>query len=381
MTADSPSNTEVPTSDRATARAENAASPRRRAVRLLALSMMAVLSLAVGELVARVVHPLPVRGTRPPPRVALNAIGQHDAEHDMPKPPGTFRVLCLGDSFTFGRGIEISDLYCHRLERLLESHLLRKNDHTQVEAINFSAEGFSTARELLMLERRGGLEYQPDVLVLGYVLNDPEDESHPDELKHLREPTMVWHPSGWLARLTQTSALAGWVYERVENTRRYRAFERYYRFIHSPAYPGWQRCQEAFQRIAELTQASGTKVLVAIFPFIDFPLGEKYPFGDLHEKVAELARANGFAVLDLRPTLAAHESPALQRVFGLDPHPSAGAHHLAARAIADEIARLGWLRDRIQAPDAPPEPASSAAAAPAGNSAASADAPLHSGVH
>ncbi|MFN7952637.1 MAG: GDSL-type esterase/lipase family protein [bacterium] len=353
MAADSTLNLDETPTERAPTRT---ASPIRRgrvAVRVVALLILLAVTLGAGELVARMVQPPPARGINLQPRVPLNSLGQHDVEHELAKPPGTVRVLCLGDSFTFGRGIDLPDLYCHRLERLLESHLRRAHNHARVESLSFAAEGYSTARELRMLERRGGLDYRPDVLVLGYVLNDPEDESNPDELKRLREPTMVWHPRGWMGWLTRNSALTGWMYQRLENTRRYRAFERYYHFIHRPEYPGWRRCQESFQRLAELTKASGTQVLVAIFPFVDFPLGEKYPFEDLHEQVAELARSNGFAALDLRPTLAAHESPALQRVFGLDPHPSAGANHLVARAIADEIVRLGWLKTApsVRAPE------------------------------
>lgn len=353
MTADSPLNPHADVTPLPSPEARPPVGSHPVAVRVIALAILLALALSGGELVARVAHPRSTRGMGPPPGVALNAIGQHDVDHDMPKPPGTFRVLCLGDSFTFGRGIDIPDLYCHRLERLLESHLRRSQNRARVESLSFAAEGYSTARELRMLEHRGGLDYRPDVLVLGYVLNDPEDDSRLAELKLLREPTMVRHATGWLKRLTDASALTGWMYQRLENTRRYRAFERYYHFIHRPEYPGWRRCQESFQRLAELTKASGTQVLVAIFPFVDFPLGEKYPFEDLHEQVAELARSNGFAALDLRPTLAAHESPALQRVFGLDPHPSAGANHLVARAIADEIVRLGWLKTApsVRAPE------------------------------
>ncbi len=84
-------------------------------------------------------------------------------------------------------------------------------------------------------------------------------------------------------------------------------------------------------------------MVVAIFPLLDFPLGARYPFAELHAKVATLARESGLGVLDLLPVLAPHAGPELLLVPGADPHPSARAHRLVAEALAGELAARGWL--------------------------------------
>ncbi|MBK7975572.1 MAG: SGNH/GDSL hydrolase family protein [Deltaproteobacteria bacterium] len=308
---------------------------------------------AAGEIGARLVAPPVHRGPRElPAKIRLNSREFHDVEHAVEKRPDVRRVLCLGDSFTFARDVAIDRNYCALLAPLAAEGV----PGARVEPINYAHEGYSTAHEVRMLENKGGLELAPDVIVLGYVLNDPEDEWHPLKRDALREPTLRREPLGAWAGLTRASALARLAFERLENTRRYHALVAYYHRLHADDHPGWQQCRDAFARLGEITRERGIPVLVAIFPLLDFPLGARYPFGELHAQVAALARANGLAALDLRPALAPRAGPERLRVPGVDPHPSTQAHHLVARAIADEIARQGWLA-------APPSPSSEPAAA------------------
>lgn len=302
--------------------------------------MVGCAAVAVGEVGARLVAPLPWNGPREAaPRVHLNALELHDVDHVLEKPAGVRRVLCLGDSFTFARGVPIDANYC----ALLAPLLAERGGGVTVEPINYSHEGYSTAHEVRMLEHKGGLDLAPDVIVLGYVLNDPEDEWHPLKLDALREPTLRREPSGAWGALAKRSALAQVVFQRLENTRRYGALVDYYRALHADDYLGWQQARDAFTRLGEISRERRIPVLVAIFPLLDFPLGERYPFADLHAKVAALASGSGLASIDLRPVLAPHAGPELLLVPGVDPHPSAAAHRLAGEAIAAEIARQGWL--------------------------------------
>lgn len=308
-------------------------------VRAVALGLVCCAALAVGEVGARLVAPPPWNGPREgAPRVHLNALELHDVDHALEKPAGVRRVLCLGDSFTFARGIAMERNYCALL-----APLLAERGGVTVEPINYSHEGYSTAHEVRMLEHKGGLDLAPDVIVLGYVLNDPEDEWHPLKLDALRAPTLRREPGGAWSALAERSALARLVFSRLENTRRHRALVDYYRALHADDYLGWRQAREAFARLGEISRERRIPVLVAIFPLLDFPLGERYPFADLHAKVAALASERGLASIDLLPVLAPHAGPELLLVPGVDPHPSVAAHRLAGEAIASEIARQGWL--------------------------------------
>lgn len=87
----------------------------------------------------------------------INSAGQRDDEVTLEKPAGTFRIVFLGDSRTFGYGVPID----RHFTRLIEGYF------NKVEAINLGVSGYGVDQELLALRTRG-LQYQPD-LVLAYV--------------------------------------------------------------------------------------------------------------------------------------------------------------------------------------------------------------------
>ena len=49
-------------------------------------------------------------------RYAHNSLGWRGPDVSRPKPPGTFRILGLGDSFTYGAGVDAAETYLARLE-------------------------------------------------------------------------------------------------------------------------------------------------------------------------------------------------------------------------------------------------------------------------
>ena len=54
--------------------------------------------------------------------VTLNSLGYRDFEYSLERPKNTFRILMLGDSMTFGSGIDkMSDTYPKQLEVLLNN--------------------------------------------------------------------------------------------------------------------------------------------------------------------------------------------------------------------------------------------------------------------
>jgi lysophospholipase L1-like esterase len=97
--------------------------------------------------------------------VRINAKGLRGPELPYPKPTGTTRILFLGDSVTFGYRVAYEDTIVHHVEQEL-----RELGHP-VEAINAGVGGYSPWQELAYLEGEG-LRYQPDLVVLSFVLND-----------------------------------------------------------------------------------------------------------------------------------------------------------------------------------------------------------------
>jgi hypothetical protein len=54
-------------------------------------------------------------------RFETNAEGLRDRARSVAKPPGTFRVAVVGDSFTMGSGVALAETYHARLERTLNA--------------------------------------------------------------------------------------------------------------------------------------------------------------------------------------------------------------------------------------------------------------------
>ena len=98
-----------------------------------------------------------------------NSKGFRDTrEFGYDKPEGVFRVICLGDSNTQGLEVRQNHTYSKVLERFLNAK------GKQAQVINTGVSGFGNAEQLVLLENEG-MKYNPDVVVLGFFVNDPAD--------------------------------------------------------------------------------------------------------------------------------------------------------------------------------------------------------------
>lgn len=93
-------------------------------------------------------------------RVDINSMGLRDPRTSYEKPPGTFRILALGDSYVEGAQVQANQTVAARLEQRL-----RASSSTPVEVINAGVLGYGTAQEYLLLDQEGP-KYQPDLIVL-----------------------------------------------------------------------------------------------------------------------------------------------------------------------------------------------------------------------
>ena len=105
--------------------------------------------------------------------VTTNAKRLRGKEYPYQKSQGVTRILALGDSFTFGFGVNVEDSYSKVLERLLNVST-EGNGVRQYEVINTGAPGWGTAQELVFWNVEGH-KYNPDIILLCLVENDPTD--------------------------------------------------------------------------------------------------------------------------------------------------------------------------------------------------------------
>jgi hypothetical protein len=114
----------------------------------------------------------PYRTTEFETRVSINTHGMRDYERPLEKTPGTFRILCLGDSFTLGAEVAVEETYPKVLERLLNER--SESDSIRFEVLNGGVAGYGTFQELLFLSEFG-LKHNPDLILLQFYSNDVRD--------------------------------------------------------------------------------------------------------------------------------------------------------------------------------------------------------------
>jgi lysophospholipase L1-like esterase len=94
--------------------------------------------------------------------VHINPLGTRGPEFAPAKPPNAFRILCLGDSRTFGWGLSEPETYCGVLQGLLQDSA---SAGKKVEVINAGVNAWSYP-QMQAYFREVGVHYHPDFVVL-----------------------------------------------------------------------------------------------------------------------------------------------------------------------------------------------------------------------
>lgn len=142
--------------------------PRR--ILLTALGDLAVFLLiaGMGEVSVRLLYPQASRYVFTPAvtgghPILYNSHGLRDGEFPAGLPAGERRILCLGDSSTFGAGLKAEETYPKQLERIL--HRSPEGSHWRV--INAGGQGASASELTRFLEEKG-LGFEPEIVTLGF---------------------------------------------------------------------------------------------------------------------------------------------------------------------------------------------------------------------
>jgi lysophospholipase L1-like esterase len=246
--------------------------------------------------------------------VRISSAGFRDDEYSLERNPSR-RIIFLGDSLTFGWGVEKHESFEHLLEKRLDAQ-------TPTEIINFAAGNYNTVQEVnLFLDE--GLKYDPDQVVLFYFINDAEPNPQKSRfpwLGNMRIVTFYW--SRVKALLTRFSDTAG--------------FQAYYAALYREGAEGLLRSQEAFLQLKRACSENGIGLRVVLLPelhdLIDYPFSREYAL------VEGFLRENEIAVLDLTPFFSGEQHPESLWVAPDDAHPNAIAHRRIAEYSLDFIA-------------------------------------------
>ena len=243
-----------------------------------------------------------------------------------PRQFGVARVAVLGDSYTFGWGVTDDEPYPERAEALLRA------EGRPVEVLNLGVPGYNTELELELL-RRALPRYEPDVVVLGYAVNDAEPQATvpvPPQARYRDAVSWMWEDAKSLVNRALPPGRRLTLRKLEPSTNYADGFQR--------GSEKWQMSRLALRAMARLCEERHVPFIVLVLPDTTQTFGFGYPDTFVNEAVASWAGEIGVRSVDLRTPLL--ERDHLDYMVPGDGHPNARAHEEFARVLRDEIVRV-----------------------------------------
>lgn len=104
--------------------------------------------------------------------ISTNPQGLRGQKPTGPKAPGVLRIICLGDSITFGQDVSDHYTYPYQLEKILANSAAGEE---RFEVINAGVPAYTSRQGLACLDQRL-LKYKPDLVILGFGFNDAQSK-------------------------------------------------------------------------------------------------------------------------------------------------------------------------------------------------------------
>ncbi len=295
--------------------------------------------------------------------VAINSQGLRSPEVPLDKPSGTFRILVLGDSWTFGVCVPQDETYPAHLQRILSERLPERS----VEVINSGVSGYETYNESVYFKREG-YKFQPDLVLIGYYpVNDIHDKKKKYE-RHRKERSD--HPLLYrIKRYPKTDLLTYQYFQYVRSSLKDRLIEwwvgspsfdagpeeldAHYKVewtsLYRDDFSGWQVAKQSLIDIADLSQEIGAKTALAVFPDLRdlkyYRLTLKARFLPVLEQAAETAK---IPVIDTAPLFIDYEGKESEIVLWNrkgSTHPNGKGYRLIAEFLAERLIEEGYFTD------------------------------------
>ncbi|HEY9421814.1 MAG TPA: GDSL-type esterase/lipase family protein [Thermoanaerobaculia bacterium] len=255
-----------------------------------------------------------------------------DREYSHAPALGATRVVAVGDSFTFGQGVEIQEAWPSILERRLG----------KADVVNLGVPGYGVDQQLLMLESRG-LSYQPDIVVLGLHTPDVFRNTNASHGRYAKPLFRIREDDLSLELTNVPTPPPGTPVPPPDRgpLHRSRLFQMVFtRLERHGAGEVWEVTEAILRRMADTASQAEARLVVLLLP----PQYAVYG-GALESKsqahttglIAAILRGQGIEHLDLTPALAkaAEKNPAERLFYPGDGHFTAAGN----RVVAEELLR------------------------------------------
>ena len=233
--------------------------------------------------------------------VQTNAGGFRERSFSEVKAPGAYRIVAVGDSFTYGNGIRNDERY---------TEILQKGLPNNFEVLNFGTAGANTPQHLHAIANVV-LPLKPDFVILQWYVNDVEGHDSTgrptyhsllpfrdlhgwliDASAFYSVANMQW--AQWQVALGMTPTYADYLRQRLGDPER-------------TAMPASDRA--TLVALIERAASKACRSASCSFPTPARSIDANYPFGYLHDRVLETCREQGITCVDLREDFAVDQGP------------------------------------------------------------------------
>lgn len=252
-----------------------------------------------------------------------NAYGLRDRDRGE-KQPGTKRVLVIGDSYTWGYAVAEEEAYPQVAERLL-----RERGRADIEVINGAVPDYNSRQERQLLEQLLPI-YQPDAVILGYVMNDAE----PATAIPVPPAEIFRHANSWVLAEAADLLNRRTFKRRVLPSAKDNFSGTYLEGFEAGSLK-WRDSREAIRQMRDLSAAAGATFSIFILPDVTQELDDRYTWRVIHEAVSRWGRELNIPTYDLLDAIRGRDHQAL--LVPWDGHPNAQAHAEFANVLVAKI--------------------------------------------
>jgi lysophospholipase L1-like esterase len=273
-------------------------------------------------------------------RVSINSLGFRGGEISAAKSAGVTRILCLGDSFTYGSYVDDDQTLPFQLERKL------RDSGYNAEVVNGGVGGTTIVDQLYFLKK--SFSIKPDIVLLVFSENDISDLARNEpmyvELEKNRKlkSTLGFREFYALAKNTAlfNFALEARRWYQTRAATRGNAENAGTGAAASEREELWRRYDSLLGEMQAYLDDNGVLFAFVIFPS-SYRMNPEAQTDSRIEHVEALAKRRGvFAVNLLEPLRAARYGAPGLFLLPYDGHPSPRGYFVAANAIARNLESL-----------------------------------------
>lgn len=199
----------------------------------------------------------------------INGHGFRGVEVDL-RDRNPFRIAVLGDSFTYGYGVDDHETLPVHLERILNA-----NGKRGIQVLNFGIGGYNSV-QVARLIRNKVIAFNPNIVIYNYFPNDAElyrQEGNP----LLYECASMFSWKRPVFKTLASSHLVEFIARRIglRHVTRHGQDPNYWNLIHHPFWPGWWVVKLALEEMKKTTEEAGIPFCVVLLPYDDLPSQSK----------------------------------------------------------------------------------------------------------